>query len=245
MPAIGPLLGAGKEAEVFAYGEHVLKLYRRPDRRAVAFSEATILAIVADHHLPAPDVLEAGAYDGRWGIVMGRAEGVSLGDQLLAEPQHADAVLAGMVRLQLKVHACIEPRLPPLKRRLAERLARAPGIDAHRDRLLARLAALPDGDRICHGDFHPFNLIGPPDRPTIVDWPDATSGPPAADACRSHLLLLAARPDFAGAYLAAYTEAARLPESAIIAWQSILAAVRLCENVPDEAPLLRRLIENT
>jgi aminoglycoside phosphotransferase (APT) family kinase protein len=239
--AIGALLGAGKEAEAYAYGPHVLKLYRRPEQRSVAFAEAAVLAIVADHGLPSPAVHEAGRYDSRWGLVMDRAEGSSLGSQLLADPGLAPEALAAMVQLQRAVHARGEPRLPPLKRRLASRIARAPGIEAHRQALLDTLAALPDGDRICHGDFHPFNLIGAPGALTIVDWPDATSGPPAADACRTWLLLHPHQPDFAAAYLATYVAASGLAEPEIMSWRPVLAAARLCENVPEEEPLLRRL----
>lgn len=239
-PEIGPLLGAGKEAEAYVYGAHVLKLYRRPEQHSVAFAEAAVLAIVADHGLPSPAVHAAGWYDGRWGLVMDRAAGTSLGSRLVADPGFAAEAIAAMVELQLAVHARSEPRLPPLKRRLATRIGDAPGIDPHRERLLATLADLPDGDRICHGDFHPFNLIGEPGGLTIVDWPDATSGPPAADACRTWLLLHPHRPDFAAAYLAAYVAASGVAETEILAWRPVLAAARLCENVPDEAPLLRR-----
>ena len=240
-PAIGPLLGAGKEAEAFEYGAHVLKLYRAGRGRAIAFAEAAILAIVGDHPLPALAIYEAGQFDGRWGLVMGRAAGPSLAEQGTADPARLPALLAAMVDLHLAVHACTEQRLSPLKRRLADRIGRAPGSEPHRDLLLARLAALPDGDRICHGDFHPLNLIGPPDALTIVDWPDATSGPPAADACRTHLLLLSRAPDLAAAYLASYAARSGIPEAAILAWQPILAAARLCENVPEEEAMLRRL----
>ena len=241
MTGIGSLLGAGKEAEAFAYGEHVLKLYRGTHQRSIAFAEAAVLAIVADHGLPTPAIYEAGEYGGRWGLVMGRAAGASLGSHLLADPSLVPAALEAVVSLHRAVHARIEPRLPPLQRRLADRLARAKGIDAQREGLLATLAARPNGDRICHGDFHPFNLIGPPDSLTIVDWPDATSGPPAADACRTYLLLLPHIPDFARAYLATYAEASGLAPADILAWLPVLAAARLCENVPDEEPLLRRL----
>ena len=35
---LGPLLGIGKEAEVFAYGDGVAKLFRRPGAKAAAFA---------------------------------------------------------------------------------------------------------------------------------------------------------------------------------------------------------------
>lgn len=235
MPEIGPLLGAGKVAEAFAYGDYVLKLYRDPSARSTAFAEAAVLAIVADHGLPTPQVLEAGQYRGRWGLVMSRAPGKPLATLALEQPELAPAALDAMVALHLRVHAETEHRLHPLVLRVADRLSAATQLDdSLRRRLLGLLATLPDGNRLCHGDFHPFNLIGTPEAALIVDWPDATSGPPTADACRSYLLMLQGAPQFADPYLDRYAAASGLAREDILAWLPILAAARLCENVPNE-----------
>lgn len=241
MAAIGRLLGSGKMAETFEYGEHALKLYREEAGRTLAFTEAATLAIVGSHHLPTPQVFEAGRYGDRWGLVMSRAKGEPLAKAVVADPRLADPALASMVALQLRIHATIETRLLPLKARLADRIRRAPGLDDDmRASLIGRLAALPDGDRLCHGDFHPFNIIGMPDDAAIIDWPDATSGPPAADACRSYLLLRQGAPDFANPYLEAYA-ASGIARAEILAWLPVLAAARLCENVPEEEERLMEM----
>lgn len=239
-PEIGPLLGSGKMAEAFHYGEHVLKLYRHPEARSVAFGEAAILGIVGEHGLPTPAVHEAGSFDGRWGLVMSRAPGRPLASLAEADPSLVPAALEAMVRLQLAIHARHEVRLSPLKPRLAERITHAPHLDAAlRAKLLAGLARLPDGTRLCHGDFHPFNIIGPPATAMVVDWPDATSGTPAADVGRSYLLMLhGGRRDLADAYLARYVALSDLTEPEIRAWLPTLAAARLAENVPEETERL-------
>jgi len=233
---IGPLLGSGKMAEAFHYGDHVLKLYRDPANRSVAFGEAAILAIVGEHRLPTPAVHQAGPYAGRWGLVMDRAPGQPLASLAAADPALLPAALETMVQLQLAIHARTEVRLSPLKPRLAERLHHAPGLDAAlRGTLLDRLAELPEGNRLCHGDFHPFNIIGPPGAAMIVDWPDATSGPPAADVARSYLLMRhGAGHKLADAYRERYLAASDLTETDIGAWLPIIAAARLTENVPEE-----------
>lgn len=235
-PEIGHLLGSGKMAEAFHYGEHVLKLYRDPRARSVAFGEAAILAIVGEHGLPTPAVHEAGHFAGRWGLVMDRAAGQPLATLAAADPTLVPAALEAMVRLHLAIHAREEIRLSPLKPRLADRIGRAPQLDAPlRTTLLARLAQLPEGNRLCHGDFHPFNIIGPPGSAMIVDWPDATSGPPAADVARSYVLVRhGASHDLADAYRESYLAVSDLTDSEIRAWLPIVAAARLAENVPEE-----------
>ena len=69
------LIGRGKVAEVFAHGEHVLKLYLSPDAKPEALREAAILAAIEPLGLPVPAVIDVGRYDDRWGLVMTKAAG--------------------------------------------------------------------------------------------------------------------------------------------------------------------------
>jgi aminoglycoside phosphotransferase (APT) family kinase protein len=232
---LGSPIGAGRVAEIYAHGDDVLKLYRSPLAKADAFLEAAALAAVASHGLPVPQVLEAGRYAGRWGLRMTRAPGETLAATALREPARIPEMLDAMVRVQLSIHACRETRLRRLTGRLAARLDGAAGLAPElRGRLRARLTGLQDGDRLCHGDFHPLNLVGPLAAPVVIDWLDATSGPPAADACRSYLLLSLVRPDLAEGYLERYSLGAGLPRGDILAWLPVLAAARLAEDPSED-----------
>ncbi|MBK8082425.1 MAG: phosphotransferase [Devosia sp.] len=173
--AIGALIGVGRVAEVFAHGADVLKLYRDPGAKPQAFREAAALALVEAAGLPTPRVLGVGEFGGRWGLVMSRAPGPSFGDALLADPAQLPRYLAALVGVHERIHRAAGSGLARLKTRLAAALERAEGLDAAtRADLGDRLAALPDGDRLCHGDFHPMNVSGPPEAPVVVDWLDAT-----------------------------------------------------------------------
>lgn len=241
-PSPGTLIGRGRVADVHAHGDHALKLSHAGRSKTDAFNEAAILAALEPHRLPAPRVHEAGSYFGRWGLVVDRVDGEALGEQLQRGAVSAPACIEEMVRLQLLLHAAAEPRLHRLKVRLADKIGQAPGFDeALRATLLDRLAALPDDNRICHGDFHPLNILGEPGRGVIVDWPDATCGPPAADACRSYLLLVLAAPLLAEDYLVRYAAASGIGRDAILAWLPCLAAARLTEGVEAEAAQLLEL----
>ncbi|MEO6015272.1 MAG: phosphotransferase [Devosia sp.] len=239
----GDLIGTGKEAEIFAYGDDVLKLYRS-NGKAQAFREAATLAALSGTGLRVPDIRAAGQCGDRWGLVMSRAAGSTFADAMLADLSQVPAYLAAMARLHLGIHAKRVPSLPDLKQRLAGRISAASVLDeARRQRLLASLAALPDGDRLCHGDFHPFNIVGPPDNAVIIDWLDAASGSPAADVCRSYLLLLLVQPPIASAYVDAYLTAGGISADAIFAWLPALAAARISEGVASEVPTLVELAQ--
>src|ERR1700722_15976920 len=102
----------------------------------------------------------------------------------------------------------------------------------------------PEGERLCHGDFHPFNILGPPSRPTLIDWLDASSGVPAAGVCRSYILIGHSEPKIASTYVEAYIEVSGETRASIFEWLPIVAAARLAEDVPKEAARLREMAVN-
>ena len=76
-PALGRLLGAGKEAEVFAFGGGALKLYRAAAAKRSAFREAANAAVAESLELPVPKIHGLRRFGDRWGILMSLAEGPS------------------------------------------------------------------------------------------------------------------------------------------------------------------------
>lgn len=240
--AIGPLLGSGRIAEVFEYGEAAVKLYRDPASRTAAFMEAAVLAAVAEHGLPTPQVHEVGRYAGRWGLVMDRAPGEPFARVVQEDAEQLPAMLDEMVELHLRMHQRPEMRLPALKTRLINRIRRVASLDEGlRQSLLTRLAAMPDGERLCHGDYHPFNVVGVPGRAMVIDWVDATSGPAEADVCRSFLLMSTVVPELAEDYLERYARLSGCERTEIVAWMPFVAAARLTEGIVEEEATLLRL----
>ncbi|MBB3590445.1 aminoglycoside phosphotransferase (APT) family kinase protein [Rhizobium sp. BK529] len=233
MSEIGRLLGAGKEAEVYEHGTLALKLYRPGRPKAPAFREAANLAIVERLSLPAPRIHVVGDYHGRWGLLMDRATGSSLADEMTPEPPLT--AIKEMAALHLRLHREPGTGLPSLKSRLSANIESAEVLSSDlRDRLLLTLAALPDDNCVCHGDFHPWNILGSGQDTVIVDWLDACSGNPAADVCRTYLLMRRVLPAIAEAYVVTYAKAAELTSDEIFTWLPVIAAARLAENVPEE-----------
>lgn len=238
----GKLIGAGKVAEVFEYGDgQALKLYRAGEPKISAFREAAVLAVAEAGAIAAPRTQGVIEVDGRWGVVMNRVAGRPLAEPMLKEPQAAGRYLAELARMQTALHAAPGTGLTSLRARLAARLDCAPGVaQPVRQRLRERLASLPEGDRLLHGDFHPYNVMGQPGSATVVDWLDASAGPPAADTCRSWVLMYAASPAIAEAYLDAYLAVSPLSRDEVMAWLPVVAAARLSENVAEQEADLRR-----
>ena len=234
---LGRLIGSGNVAEVFEAGADVLKLYRPGIGKEPAEREIAIYSAVARLPLPVPQVRGLREVEGRWGVLMSRAPGQPLMDAAL---RHDTAAMAtGLARLHRLVHAQPGAPLAGYKARLARNLGAAPLLgDRDRARLLDRLEALPDGDRLCHGDFHPANIIGSLEAPVIIDWLDASQGPAEADACRTYLLALHHMPDLAEPYLEAYVGLAGFSRGQVTDWLPVIAGARLAENIGAEAEKL-------
>lgn len=263
-PPPGTLLGRGRTADVLTWGEwgdrRVLKRFRDGTDPATVEGEADALALAATTGLPAPRLVERVTAEGHPGLVLERVDGPTMLDELSERPWRLRRVAGELAELQTRLQQAPGTGLPPLRARLADRIAVAPLDAPVRERALAALARLPDGDRLCHGDLHPGNVVVTATGPSVVDWADATCGHPDGDAARTWLLLQVApvppgaklqpiletlRDRFCRAWLAAYRRAR--PEAdldtRLAAWLGVVAAARLGEGIEAETPALRRLVE--
>jgi hypothetical protein len=182
--------------------------------------------------------MEVRQFDGRWGIVMGRAPGRPFAEAM-RDPAGAATHLAAMAELHVEMHDRAGTGLAGLKERLNANIERTPLLpEPRKHQLLDGLSAMPGGNCFCHGDFHPWNVLGVPGAAMVVDWLDACSGPPEADVCRSYVLMRHSAPDLAAAYVDVYAAHAGIGREAILAWLPFVAAARLAEGVPQEVETL-------
>jgi len=248
------LLAQGREAEVFLEDDgRILKLHRSPDAGERARSEAAAYDALRQAGQRVPQVHGIVTVDGRPGIVMDRVEGFDLLALLQMKPWLVLRVGRLMGELHGALHACAAPdSLPETKDILRSRMEDAPLLSAaHRARALELLDDLPDGDRLCHTDFHIGNLIGTQHDAVAIDWGSASRGDPTGDVAKTLLLhkmaslpegtpaffralTAAGRRVLVGRYLAGYRRHHRLDPALLERWMFVQVAARLGEHVPDE-----------
>ena len=251
---IGLKISHGREAEVYAWdGDAVLKLYRPGFGGYVA--EASVLAAL-DGRGVAPALAGTVEIDGRHGLILERVDG----SDMLALLQRAPWRMLGLARTLAEAHVQVNlvqapADLPDLNRTLALRIESATMPAALRAFALQVLHKLPAGDRLCHGDLHPGNILVAPRRVRVIDWSGATRAVPAADHARTMLLLeradplpgtpllsrglmSAGRSLFARAYAQAYRQRSQDPLRQIRLWAIVHAAARLTEGIAVEEPNL-------
>jgi len=244
--ALGRSLATGNTAEIFEWGSRVMKLYKSPAAKRAAFHEAATSAAVEALGLPVPKVWEVHEVGGRWGVVFDRVTQKSFADQMLGNRDNISRHLECMVRLHIRIHSHQAIQFAGLKVRLAANIGASPLLDKpHKQELLDAIVDMPDGDRLCHGDFHPLNILGDAAGPTIIDWPDARRGDPAADVCRSYLLLKLHFAEIATAYLDAYCHFSNMSCDTVMRWLPYVAAAKLAEGVLGERDGLLEIIASS
>ena len=264
---LGAPIAEGRTAEVFAWGDgHVLKLFRTDWGMDAAEHEATLAQVIYDAGAPSAQVFGAIEVAGRAGVVYERIVGPSLLGELRAHPLRLPFVAGTLAEVHAAMHARTVEGLHSLRDVLANRIRNAVPLPAdHRDAALRALDALPDGNALCHGDYHPDNVLLSARGPLVIDWENATIGDPLADVARTLLLLRAsvvyerspsarlltgaARPVLGALYLRRYRQLAPFDSWRLSGWELPVTAARLSEGVtPEEAYLLARvqaLVEKT
>ena len=255
-------IGFGRTAEVYAWGkDQILKLYRPEMPCGWIADEARVGRIVAEAGLAVPSVGDVIELEGRLGIIYERIVGPSMLDELVRRPWTIFRSARQFAEVHAAMHACQRPELPSLRESLTRAIRYAPALpEATRTLASAALQRLPDGNAICHGDYHPDNLIASPRGAIVIDWMTGTHGNPAADVARTVLLFQTAvlpegvsaikrvmtqifRRAFLAAYLRAYRRLRPISAADIARWLPILAAARLNERIAAEEAALLRLTE--
>ena len=257
-------IAEGREAEIFAWEDGtVLKLMRSPDaQQAVEWQERALRAALSAG-VSVPAVHGTTTVDGRPGLIMVRIDGPDMLTLVGKKPWTIFEVATVLGQVHARMHEVRAPEeLRNLKDALKGRIEsseRVPGEVARQ--AVEALAGLPDGDRLCHGDFHPGNIIKTDGKPVVIDWTGVMRGDPAADVCRTDLmtrlgdlppgsprllraLALVGRSILRTVYPRAYQRVRSMDKALIERWEVPVAANRLADGIePERAKLLRILEE--
>ena len=240
----------------------MLKILRPGFPDTLGEEEAVAAAMADAAGVGAPRFFGITRVDGRIALIYERRDGPSMLERLIARPWLAHRLGTVLGELHATMHGSSAPRLPDLVAATREAIRGAEalaGADASA-RALDRIEGLPAGDSLCHGDFHPGNVVMSASGPAVIDWLTAGSGPPAADVARTLFLIRDGRipPEaprlrrrligllrhrFSAGYLAGYQRRRALDLDEVTAWRLPILVARLDEGIEDERAHVRALIE--
>lgn len=251
-------IGQGNTAEVFESGVgEVLKLYRVGFPMNAVQEEFEMSKSAYELGIRTPRPLSVTEIDGRAGVLYEKIQGTTLLDQIRNRPAKLNRFAARLAELHIQMH---QSGVPDFRRKQKEvlhhHIMQAPLLSQlEKSRIIDYLHTLPSGDRLCHGDYHPDNVLVDSQHEWIIDWTTATSGHPAADVARTVILLRygtlpKGTPWFARivislvrklmlkSYFDHYLLNAQLEESDIEQWVLPVAAARLNEWIPEKEKLM-------
>jgi len=255
-------IAVGRTAEIYAWGgDQVLKLFFPTVPQLWIDKEIDTGRYIAATQLPVPQVYETVEVDSRQGVVYERIEGPSLLHRLATRPWRVIGYARLLARLHAQVHQVSAPAGLETQREWATGgipdSTKLPG--SLKDQVLQLLETMPAGNQLCHGDFHPGNIIVTRRGPVIIDWMTASRGVGCGDLARTSVLLEAARtPEgtpmrwllefvrqlLLGTYLKAYFRLQPVDGRSLTAWRAIMAANFFIDvSLPEEEETMIAIVE--
>jgi aminoglycoside phosphotransferase (APT) family kinase protein len=184
-------IGSGHKSEVFEQDDgSILKLFV-PEFVSLAPVEVEISRTLQRAGVAAPRVRTVVNVDGRPGIVFdGLRAGMTLSRAVRTRPWRILGAAQQLAAVHAAVHRCRSTELPSQREKLEREIRAAAAVqEPARGAALERLAALPDGDIVCHNDVHMLNVIVDDEGCMLIDWVLATRGNPLSDVAAAILQL--------------------------------------------------------
>jgi thiamine kinase-like enzyme len=256
-------IAVGRTAEVFALEEgKVLKLFFQTIPQPWIEKEVDTGRYIQDALLPVPKVYERIKLNGRDGVIYERIDGTSLLNEIATKPWKVVRYARLLASLHVQVHDVPAPANLETQREWARG-----GIPETnklskdlQQRVLHLLDSMPAGNQLCHGDFHPGNIIITHRGPVIIDWMTASKGLACGDVARASIILEAAKaPEgtpmrwllewvrklFLATYIKTYFQLRPAEKNSFIAWRTIMAANFFVDvSLPEEETTLMEIINH-
>jgi uncharacterized protein (TIGR02172 family) len=201
--------------------------------------------------IPSPYVAELKQIDNRFGIIYEKAIGRNFTQILSSQPLLLKKNAHLFSAIQASFHRMKADNLPSQKEYLSRNINGTHLLSKEeKEHILHYLDQLPNGNNVCHGDYHSDNIILVEGNPKVLDWMTGTSGNPCGDVARtlmiigySHLppnmpkttklLIRIIRQVFAKLYLNSYMKLTETSVENINKWFLPVMAARLVEGIPE------------
>jgi uncharacterized protein (TIGR02172 family) len=264
MPELSPIsapIASGRTAEIYAWEDgYILKLYREWCPSHWIEHEERVARAIVTAGIPTPAVREIVEVNGRRGIVYERVQGVSMLQDLNTRPWMILRHARTLADLQAQFQKLTLPGLFSYREGLKHTISRAPHLgDDLREKALSLLETLPDEKTLCHGDFHPGNILLSPHGPVTIDWMTASNGSPWADVARTSMILSVGAKAagkqvhplirmmislYNRTYLNHYRSLNPDHHETLKRWMPVIAAARLDEQIEPEREALIRMVRD-
>jgi thiamine kinase-like enzyme len=187
--------------------------------------------------------------DDRKGAVYEKIIGKTMLKEMFSKIWEVKKQAKKLAQIHFSIQQKVDFELPVVKEKLKKDIKRAAELsDDEKTYLYQYIEKLPDGNCLCHFDFHPDNIMFQNGKAIIIDWMTAAKGDPLADVARTSLLLKYGeiqvkskvvqnfisiiKRKILKEYRKEYLRIANVKAEDIDIWELPIAAARLCEWIP-------------
>lgn len=259
----GILIGMGRTAEVYEWGDDkALKLYFQWYNDEWIKDEEEIGRVLCEKGVPCPRIFGVVEEEGRKGIIYEKLSGLSILKAIEAKPWKCLWYGRKMAEIHSNVHSFHTDKLPEQKAALEWSVNESRELlGDSTEKVIEYLQKLPTGTSVCHGDFHPDNIMMFNGSYKTIDWTNSSYGNPLADVARTLLMFQSTyippgvskimvlgskiiRKMLYNAYLKEYMKITKANFEDIDKWILPIAAARLKERVDGEQQWLLDIIKD-
>ena len=187
----GKLIAQGRTAEVFEWEQDkILKLFRAGLPKSMIENEYENSANIYKQLSLVPKVYKLIEVDNRIGIIYEKVNGKTMMQVIASKPWRVKKEAQRFAELHKSIQEKVHFELPNCKKTLKDNISRTDLLQEDiKTRLYEYIDELEEGNILCHGDFHPDNVLITKNGEIIIDWMTATQGNPFADIARTSIML--------------------------------------------------------
>lgn len=229
------IVGEGATTKIYRDGDKAIKVYVNAPPNEVE-NEAKLQSYAVKMGLPVPKVYGIRKIgESLTALEMDYIPGKTLMYKKMDVNERHTAIQT-LIKLQCMVHSINAGGLPKQNDNIKWKIEKNNYIDkSDKENLFSLYDSLNNNsNNLCHGDFHPLNILYDGKKHWIIDWVDATAGNPLADACRTYLIFKQFLLRSAGIYLRYFCKEANVTQNEILSWLPVIAAARMVENMDEK-----------
>ena len=228
-------IASGAQADIYKDGLKAIKIFKENIRKEDIEYESNLQKMALNYGFSVPKVYDIIEINGRFGMEIKYIDGIPLGKIILEDNSKISEYLEKSIEVQNEIHKIETDKFPSMKNKLKNHILHTKKLsEMEREIIIKKLEKTVFDNKLCHGDFHVFNLIQTQECIKIIDWICASSGHPYADIYRTYLLYKLFKEKIANIYLEIYCQKYKLEKLEILEWELIVTGARLGEYVKDE-----------
>lgn len=185
------MIGQGNTAEIYRLDNNkILKLFRNGLNKDIIEKEYQNGIIIQNILECVPKVYEMVEINGRHGIIYEEVHGRDMLKIIMGSLWKTNGFAKELAHCHLSIQKPVKEHLCTVKEKLEADINSVDILSEENKEIIRHyLKQLPDGNELCHFDFHPGNVMIENNKKVILDWMTACRGDACADVARTCLLL--------------------------------------------------------